>query len=441
MIKTPYIKKIRNLPYYYNSKFPILVELNDETIKFLKNIHKMEKKILDKHRKIVKELKDTYLIWEHENQESEIIKESIDNFSRSLLNKTFLKSLELVVTSGCNFSCPYCMRKNITESNPPHMSWKTAKKYVDMLINQDTNGKKLSLGFNGGEPLLNFKLIRQVVNYIKEKGIRVDYNIVTNGSLFSPEVADFFGINNFSLQLSIDGLASNITRYSKFGEDSFKKIEASIRLANMKKIKITGIVTTLTKENWKGVNKNFLKYLKELGINYLSINPDVLASLPFPVKTTANKIVSLINAGDELGISVGANSALPASNILSSMDEYLREYRPICGARDFSSISVIPDGKAYNCSYYQNYLSNYNTIKEYFQDPRNEEFLNSYYPLTSEFCEGCELQGACTTCPAVWEKLKLQNREYVVREECSLKKEIFHRLVRHKLSNLYLKVC
>lgn len=89
-----------------------------------------------------------------------------------------------------------------------------------------------SIAFYGGEPLINFTLIKQCVEYIKEK--YPDYNtyftITTNGSLMTEEVSEFFSANNINPIVSLDGPEQEHNRNRKFanGQKSFKKVMENI---------------------------------------------------------------------------------------------------------------------------------------------------------------------------------------------------------------------
>ena len=110
-----------------------------------------------------------------------------------------------VVSKNCNFNCVYCQAGNLNQKQDNKMSIEIAKKSVDIAL-QSPN-KYLSFEFQGGEPLTNFDVIKYIIEYSKEntKGKQIDYNVVSNLTLLTDEMIDFFVENNVSICTSIDG--------------------------------------------------------------------------------------------------------------------------------------------------------------------------------------------------------------------------------------------
>ncbi len=186
-------------------------------------------KILEKNNKIdlFKVLKDKYQKWEIKEALTYLKKEKFifnDNDVELIepppLKKHYgLKHLELMVTHDCNMRCRYCYGSHGMqewESEPylygskrKGMSIDMAKKGVDFLFNNSGKQKELSLIFFGGEPLLEFRLIKEIVPYVREKeentGKKVNMSLVTNGILLSDEIVDFIVKNEIGCQVSIDG--------------------------------------------------------------------------------------------------------------------------------------------------------------------------------------------------------------------------------------------
>jgi uncharacterized protein len=123
-----------------------------------------------------------------------------------------IESITLQLTQECNFRCSYCIysgEKNTKQRSHSSecMSWETAKKAIDFFLEHSIDSESRSVGFYGGEPLLQFDLLKKVVEYSEEKlrGKHLEFNITTNGSLLSAEVAEFFDLHNFTVFISLDG--------------------------------------------------------------------------------------------------------------------------------------------------------------------------------------------------------------------------------------------
>ena len=130
----------------------------------------------------------------------------------------YVPQLILGVTDECNFRCRYCVYGGDYENRRTHsknyMSFETAKKAVDYYLgfltakeNTTFVHKSKAISFYGGEPLLNFKLIKNLVEYIKANYDyhNIEFRITTNGFLLTDNVIDFIVDNNISIAISMDG--------------------------------------------------------------------------------------------------------------------------------------------------------------------------------------------------------------------------------------------
>lgn len=115
-------------------------------------------------------------------------------------------SVTLVLTSGCNLTCSYCFQN---AKSGRRMSWATLQQAVDILL--ASNEDEVELIFYGGEPLIQFDLIRRAVGYVeasRRSDQQVDYSTISNGTLIGEAEAKFLACHDFKLQLSIDGVPS-----------------------------------------------------------------------------------------------------------------------------------------------------------------------------------------------------------------------------------------
>lgn len=126
------------------------------------------------------------------------------------LYKNNLNTLTLQVTQNCNLRCKYCVYSG-SYINRVHtkkrMSWETAKKSIDFLHERSDCSSQVAFGFYGGEPLLEFDLIKKCVAYIKEifHGKKQTFVITTNATLINEEILAFLMENDFSVMISLDG--------------------------------------------------------------------------------------------------------------------------------------------------------------------------------------------------------------------------------------------
>lgn len=121
-----------------------------------------------------------------------------------------LKNVTLQLTQNCNLRCKYCVYSgsytNRTHNNK-RMSEETAFKALEFLQEHSRNSKRITVGFYGGEPLLEFDLIKKCVEYSKKLffGKELFFTITTNGTIMNEEIIDFLAENNFSTVISLDG--------------------------------------------------------------------------------------------------------------------------------------------------------------------------------------------------------------------------------------------
>lgn len=131
--------------------------------------------------------------------------------------------LLLIITNNCNMRCVYCVYSEMYPNTIPYkdkqMSFDVAVKAIEqyMRLHQIRERKGLNknpvINFYGGEPLLNFELIKKVVNYCSTNYThKFDYYVTTNGLLLQDNVIEFLVKNDFRVTISLDGDAENHDR-------------------------------------------------------------------------------------------------------------------------------------------------------------------------------------------------------------------------------------
>lgn len=139
------------------------------------------------------------------------------------------------VTDDCSFKCKYCThgelynnKKNFQKST---LSFKQAKQFLDFMTTYWNNSRNnsyktnITIGFYGGEPLLNFGLIQQIVEYSKSIELKFNqftYSVTTNGHLLN-KYMKYLVENQFKVLISLDGNREN-NKYRTFvnGNSSFE---------------------------------------------------------------------------------------------------------------------------------------------------------------------------------------------------------------------------
>lgn len=118
-------------------------------------------------------------------------------------------NIALNLTQSCNLRCVYCYGDGGGYGSGGDMTERTAFQAVDWLLAQSGKIKKLYIGFFGGEPFLNFPLMRSVVAYAGEKfraaGKEVQFHATTNGTCLDDEIIAFIKEHRLQVQISFDG--------------------------------------------------------------------------------------------------------------------------------------------------------------------------------------------------------------------------------------------
>lgn len=147
------------------------------------------------------------------------------NEIKTYISENGYNQLTLEMTADCNFRCKYCI---YGEHYPETRAWsnskmslETAEKAVDFYINAFLGKYKINpnafptIGFYGGEPLLQFSTIKQTVEHIEKNYSflpKIVYTITTNGFLLNDEIVDFLIAHDFSIIVSLDGNKENHNR-------------------------------------------------------------------------------------------------------------------------------------------------------------------------------------------------------------------------------------
>ena len=148
-----------------------------------------------------------------------------------------IRDITLQVTKDCNFSCRYCVFSNHNSIGRTHtntkMTWEVAKATIDFLLNHSADSQEITIAFYGGEPMLNFELIQQVVEYTETLFFtkKIKYLMTTNCSIMSEKMIAFLVEKNFFLTISFDGPPQKQNHHRRFnntGTETFDVVYKNI---------------------------------------------------------------------------------------------------------------------------------------------------------------------------------------------------------------------
>ncbi len=212
-------------------------------------------------------------------------KDSFREMATELKEKTsgVVKALCIHIAHTCNLNCSYCFASQGKYSGERAiMSFETGKRALDFLIENSGTRRNLEVDFFGGEPLMNFEVVKELVAYArsveKEAGKNFRFTPTTNGMLIDDEVIDFANREMSNVVLSLDGRREIHDRFrvDYSGAGSFDKIVPKFQ----KLVASRGGKDYYMRGTFTHANPDFLEDIKtmlDLGFTELSMEPVVCA--------------------------------------------------------------------------------------------------------------------------------------------------------------------
>jgi uncharacterized protein len=189
-----------------------------------------------------------------------------------------VKALCLNISHACNLRCSYCFASKATNDNAL-MSFGVGKAALDFLVANSGSRRNLEVDFFGGEPLLNWDVVKQLVAYARSIELAAKKNfrftLTTNGVLLDEDVENFANREFTNVVLSLDGRRETHDRFRKTvsGESSYDTVVPKFRQFVKNRVGGYYIRGTYTRENLDFLS-DILK-MRELGFEHLSIEPVV----------------------------------------------------------------------------------------------------------------------------------------------------------------------
>ena len=194
-----------------------------------------------------------------------------------------VKALCLHIAHSCNLNCSYCFAsQGKYHGERALMSFEVGKRALDFLVENSAGRRNLEVDFFGGEPLMNFDVVKQLVAYArsieKEKGKNFRFTLTTNGMLIDDDVIDFANKEMSNVVLSLDGRKEVHDRFrvDYAGKGSWERIVPKFqKLVEAREGKNYYMRGTFTH-----ANPDFLKDIQvmlDLGFTELSMEPVVCA--------------------------------------------------------------------------------------------------------------------------------------------------------------------
>ena len=206
-----------------------------------------------------------------------------------------IKALCLHVAHTCNLNCSYCFAsQGKYHGERALMNFEVGKRAIDFLIENSGERRNLEVDFFGGEPLMNWDVVKQIVEYArsveKQRGKNFRFTLTTNGVLIDDDVIEFSNREMSNVVLSLDGRKEihDATRVDYAGNGSYDRIVPKFqKLVASRGGKNYYMRGTFTHRNPDFTNDVF--HMADLGFTELSMEP-VVCSPDDPMALTPEDI-------------------------------------------------------------------------------------------------------------------------------------------------------
>ena len=273
--------------------------------------------------------------------------------------KTVVKALCLHIAHDCNLRCEYCFASTGDFGKGRKlMTFETGKKAIDFLLEKSGDRENLELDFFGGEPLMNFEVVKQIVEYArsreKEYGKRFRFTITTNGMLLDDDKIDFINKEMSNVVLSIDGR-------KEVNDNIRKRVDGSgcydVILPKFKKLvekrgdKEYYVRGTFTKHNLDFSEDVFSLY--DEGFDQISVEP-VVCEPEAPYALTEKELSAIFSEYERLSARILENEKHGGKfnffHFMLDLDQgpcAIKRLRG-CGCGN-EYVAITPDGDIYPC--------------------------------------------------------------------------------------------
>lgn len=216
--------------YLYDTNSNKLVEIDFDTHEFLRKnyIDLKNNRFVSKDNQFIRKLQREGLLLSNKLSR---IENPLNPLIPSLLDRKLLM-LSLQITQKCNLKCDYCQYAGMLYNNRTHsnlsMDKTMAIRTIDFFLKHSIDNKSIYIGYYGGEPLIEFSLVKDITHYVLTKGLSktVNFLITTNGILLDEEKIEFLVKNRFRVSISLDGPQDvhDLHRKDYRGKGTFSKL-------------------------------------------------------------------------------------------------------------------------------------------------------------------------------------------------------------------------
>lgn len=357
------------------------------------------------------------------------------------LNKDIF-AIFIMLGSGCNFKCRYCMQQTDSAELKP-LPNEINEDIFEFIEEIATNQKSpLKIQFYGGEPLVYYDKLKYITEKLKHIS-NIHFSIISNGKAMTDEMVEFFNFNDFHIAISWDGKATNKTRkFDVFNNDK----NLRNRLLRINHLGISAVFSAYTypisllydfqeldNEYYKIHKRHLMINVDELfdtgmadrtlfNIDYERYSKEMEIIVDEALKIRANKLEI---SNDEFETkyyvkSVYANSLINAVSEYCNKTNIKRKNISSCG-NGYYVYNLDLEGNLYSC--HNRYIPCGNIYSNYFNYLDSVLKMDNTKEMYSKYCSGCVVYPICRG------GCKLIDEETRKVSYCKLKKAVFEPVI------------
>lgn len=330
----------------------------------------------------------------------------LDDFTK-FGKQPVVKAMCLHIAHDCNIRCQYCFAsQGDFKGDRSLMSFETGKRALEYLCEHSGNRRNLEVDFFGGEPLMNFEVVKQLVTF--GRSIEDKYNkhfrftLTTNGVLLNDENIDYINENMENVVLSIDGRKeiNDRMRYTISGEGTY-----DIILPKFKKlVDKRGDKTYYVRGTFTKFNTDFAKdviHMADQGFRLTSVEP-VVSSPEHPYTLTDSDMPTVFQQYEELAEEIikrqGTDREFKFFHFLMDLNQGPCVIKRVsgCGAGT-EYLAVTPEGDLYPChQFVGNEDFKIGTVHEGVTKTELVDSFNKTHVYAKEACKSCWARFYCS---------------------------------------------
>lgn len=323
-----------------------------------------------------------------------------------------IKAMCLHVAHDCNLRCKYCFASTGEYGGKRELlSTETGKKAIDFLLKYSHGRKNLELDFFGGEPTMNFDVVKEVVAYARSKEAEYDKNfrftITTNGILLNDEMIAYINQEMSNVVLSIDGRkeVNDLIRPTANGKGSY-----DIIVPNYQKLVEQRIKNDDTRNQYY-VRGTFTKYnldfakdvlhFNDLGFDQVSVEP-VVAPDTADYAITEQDLPRIFKEYEDLAVTLidrkKQGKGFNFFHFMIDLDQgpcAIKRLRG-CGCGN-EYVAVAPNGDIYPCHQFVG-MDHWKmgSVHDLSIDLKKKDYFSKTNVYTKESCQNCWAKFYCS---------------------------------------------